>query len=70
MARKRIKQVINTENCNKQVTTRRCPTGETPCSLAFGMEAVIPTEVRMPILCIVQHLQENQEIEGSLDRAD
>lgn len=70
MARKRIKQVINTENWNKRVTTRRCPIGATPFSLAFGMETVIPTEVGMPVLCIVQHLQENQEIEGSLDWAD
>lgn len=29
-------------------TTPRLPTGETPYALAFGIEAVIPTEVQHP----------------------
>ena len=31
-------------------TTKRVPTGETPFSLAYGAEAVIPAEVYMPTL--------------------
>lgn len=29
-------------------TTPRIPTGETPFSLAFGTEAVVPAEIGMP----------------------
>ena len=31
-------------------TMRRCPTRETHFCLAYGMEAIIPTKVGMPIL--------------------
>ena len=48
-------------------TMRWCPTRETPFSLAYGMEVVIPSEVGMPTLQTTQELTGNQEIEGSLD---
>lgn len=32
-------------------TTPRRATGQTPYAMAFGMEAVIPTEIGLPTLC-------------------
>jgi len=32
--------------------TKRVPTGETPFSLAYGTEAIIPVDINMPTLCV------------------
>ena len=34
-------------------TTQRLPTGETPFALAFGTEAVIPIELKLPSVQVV-----------------
>ena len=34
-------------------TTQRLPTGETPFTLAFGIEAVIPIELKLPSARVV-----------------
>ena len=51
-------------------TIRRCPTRETSFFLAYGMEVVIPTEIRMPMLRTTQEPVGNQEIQVSMDWAD
>jgi hypothetical protein len=44
-------------------TTKRVPTGETPFSLAYGAEAVIPAEVYVPTLCTEDpDLEQNSEL--------
>ena len=44
-------------------------TGTTPFALAYGMEAIIPTEIGMPTTKMVVQGQrnENQELERHLD---
>ena len=52
--------------------TSRKATGATPFALAYGMEAVIPTEVRMPTTRIVMWEAEsnNIDLERHLDWVD
>ncbi|RWV78062.1 hypothetical protein GW17_00061029 [Ensete ventricosum] len=50
-------------------TTPKTPTGESPYSLAFGTEAVLPPEVVFPTLRIQTHDEEasNQQLRENLD---
>lgn len=50
-------------------TTGRTPTGETPFKLAFSIEAVIPTEVRLSSLRRAHYDENsnNEELRLSLD---
>ena len=51
-------------------TTARTSTGETPFSLVYGMEAVLPMEVQIPSLRIMKDtgLSEDDWIHTRLDR--
>ena len=53
-------------------TTPRTPTGETPFSLAYGTEAVIPVEVGLPTARseITNEESNNKELEHNLDLID
>ena len=53
-------------------TTPDWPTKTTHFSLTYGMEAIIPTEIGMPITKIViqGQMNENQDLEKHLDWAD
>jgi hypothetical protein len=50
-------------------TTARTPTGETPFSLAYGTEAVIPVEIGSPSLRVLHYdpAQNNEGISACLD---
>ncbi|CAL8991898.1 unnamed protein product [Prunus brigantina] len=50
-------------------TTRRKPTGESPFSLAYGSEAVIPTEIELPTIrtMVVDGKDNDQQIAHNLD---
>ena len=50
-------------------TTQRLPTGETPFALAFGTEAVIPIELKLPsvrVMAFDEH-QNSQGLKANLD---
>ncbi|KAM2403239.1 hypothetical protein ACFX1X_031022 [Malus domestica] len=53
-------------------TTKRKPTGESPFSLAYGTEAVIPTEVGLPTVrtLVVENGENNQQLAHNLDLVD
>ena len=53
-------------------TTPRKSTGETPFSLTYGTEAIIPLEVRLPSLrtALVDSRGNNQALEETLDAAE
>ena len=53
-------------------TTPRRPTGNTPFDLAYGMDAVIPTEIGLPTTqtTIWGQKDENLELERNLDWGD
>ncbi|RVW62161.1 hypothetical protein CK203_062583 [Vitis vinifera] len=53
-------------------TTPRCPTGNTPFALAYGMEAIIPTEIGLPTIRTEAGMQDdaNEELGRNLDWAD
>ncbi|XP_059663918.1 uncharacterized protein LOC132309647 [Cornus florida] len=61
--------VLDTPSVTRGITTPRRPTGETPFSLAYGTEAVIPTEVVTPTIRSLAWNQKsnNQLLEHSLD---
>ena len=50
-------------------TTQRLPTGETPFALAFGTEAVIPIELKLPSARVVvfDEPQNAQSLRANLD---
>ena len=65
-ANKNIKKIIQKtaetyKDCNEKLpfalmayhTSVRTSTGETPFSLVYGMEAVLPIEIEIPSLCIL-----------------
>eukprot|EP01018_Ginkgo_biloba_P026264 Gb_10067 [translate_table: standard] len=57
-----IKNIVNDkgQNCHLQLDhalwayriSIRTPTGATPYSLVFGVEAILPMEIKLPSLCI------------------
>ena len=53
-------------------TTVRTPTGETPFKLAYGSEAVIPTEVHMPNhrVTMYQDKDNEEQLRLNLDLID
>ena len=53
-------------------TTSRRPTGVTPFALAYGMEIVILTQIRLPtVRTIMQELEANEgSLEMHLDQVD
>jgi len=44
-------------------TTKRIPTGETPFSLAYGTEAIIPVNISMPTLCMEEVGQDKNDVQ-------
>ncbi|RVW57895.1 hypothetical protein CK203_111595 [Vitis vinifera] len=65
VCRFRVPQAIVTDNgpqFDTYRTTSKRPTGATPFALAYGMEAIIPTKIGMPIVkTIVQDQRDNNE---------
>ncbi|KAK2999126.1 hypothetical protein RJ639_022920 [Escallonia herrerae] len=53
-------------------TTTRTPTGETPLSLSFGIEALIPIEIGLPYLRLTTYdpVQNAQALHANLDLLD
>ncbi|CAL2271068.1 unnamed protein product [Prunus armeniaca] len=50
-------------------TTKQKPTGESPFSLAYGTEAVIPTEIGLPTVrtLVVESNDNEQQLAHNLD---
>ena len=52
-------------------TTRQKPTGESPFALTYGMEAIIPMEIRMPTVRMKVHVEASAKaILKDLDTTD
>ena len=53
-------------------TTPRSSTGESPFSLCYGTEAIIPTEIAHPTLRskVVEAPNHNEALEAAIDRLD